>query len=267
MCPHTTQSAHQNNDDGSHQLAPSSKQLLSFAREYGLSLEESQADRIIQHLMLMLTKNQRINLTSIRDPERALVLHALDSLLFLLPLQQLTGTDDKKMQILDMGTGGGFPGIPLACVLPGQMTLLDSAGKKIMACREFVEKLGLTHKVSLVSARLEEFAGTTHGYHQFDVIVARALAPLDVLIEYATPLLAHHGHLILSKGKLDCHERDHAELTSRLCGLACVSRETIHLPESYGQRELLMYEQSSESLVRLPRKNGEARKHPLAQRH
>ena len=225
-----------------------SAKLFEWSDEYGLSLTADQIQLLLTDLKLMLEKNHILNLTSIRDPFDALVLHILDSLLFLKPL--------------DMGTGGGFPGLPLACTRPYEVTLLDSIGKKVAACSEFADHLGLSSRITCVHSRLEDYAKDIP--HSFNFVVARALSSLNVLIEYATPLLSRTGFLICGKGNPSDVELENAALSAKICNLQLVSRETYELPADYGHREFFIYRKVGSSKVKLPRKAGEAKRNPIS---
>lgn len=249
--------------------------LIKLASMVDVRLVVDQVALVVRHLQLMLELNATTNLTSVRNPVKALVLHALDSLLFARVMTELgivsaslgeeVGTSrDFSVRCLDMGTGGGFPGIPLACVLPMNVTLLDSVGKKVSACSDFVRELGLDGRVRAVHERLEEFGQMER--RGFDVVVARALASLDVLIEYAEPLVVVGGYLIFSKGTPGVQELEDVQYVSKLCGFKLVSRETSDLPYEMGTRTFFVYKKVAVSGVKLPRKVGEARKHPLALR-
>ena len=249
---------------GSETVSQALKQLLAMADAYDIKLGLREASMAVRHLQLMLVKNECVNLTAIKEPEKALVLHSLDSLLFLKVLQSQNLLLDENQKLLDMGTGGGFPGLTLACYLPCQVTLLDSVAKKVKACSEFADDLLLSDRVQCVHGRLEEYAKVIYGSQ--DVVVARALAPLDVLLEYAEPYLKRNGYLVFGKGKPDEKELSKAEYISSLLGYSNVSRETFELPYDMGHREIFVYQKTSRSKVKLPRKNGEARNNPLANR-
>ena len=238
-----------------------SAKLFEWSDEYGLSLTADQIQLLLTDLKLMLEKNHVLNLTSIREPFDALVLHILDSLLFLKPLDKLCESE-RDSTLLDMGTGGGFPGIPLACTRPYQVTLLDSVGKKVAACSEFADYLGLSSRITCVHSRLEDYAKDNP--HSFNFVVARALSSLDVLIEYATPFLSNKGYLICGKGNPSDVELNNAALSANICGLQLVSRETYELPADYGHREFYIYKIVAASKVKLPRKSGDAKRNTLS---
>ena len=245
-------------------VAEIASQLASELLTYNLSLSDMQLKQVASHLQLMLAKNERVNLTSIRDQRDALVLHSLDSLLFAKVISNHLDLCDPSMAGLDMGTGGGFPGIALACVSDLQMTLLDSVGKKVSACQEFVDILGIDNQVSCVHSRLEDFA--LEQYESFDFVTARALASLDILLEYGAPFVPQGGYFFFGKANPTKEELAASKKVAKMLGIILVSRETFELPNEYGHREIFVYQKVNPSRIKLPRKNGEARKNPLAQR-
>lgn len=268
--------------------------LANALDTFGIFLALDQIDVLLEHLRLVLEKNEVLNLTSIRDPRDGVILHVLDSAI-LVPvllaslrrasesssngsfqghLYTYTGEGVLDLQnasqslaglsYVDMGTGAGFPGIPLGILTPMRGVLVDSVGKKVNACSEFINQLALDSSLRAVHARLEDFAVENKG--QYDFVFARALAPLDVLVEYGSPLLHRGGHLVFSKGHTSDEEIANADYTASLCGVSCVSRETFELPSAYGHREVFIFEKISKAKIKLPRKNGEARRNPLSNR-
>lgn len=237
--------------------------LSRYASSYGINLTNQQAQLVVDHLRLVLHKNLQMNLTAIRNPSDSLILNSLDSLLFTCVLNRYSSSSKQKDRVLDLGTGAGFPGIPIACSTEFSVTLLDSVGKKIEACRSFIERLGLEDQVAAYSDRFETFAHDLSETNSFQFVVARAVAPLGVLIEYATPFLIPSGYLVLSKGNPTADEHEYAAIASRVCGLDFVSRETFELSEDKGHREFYVYKKVSRSRIELPRKNGQAKNSPL----
>lgn len=239
------------------------RMLENLSEQYSLGFSQHQLLLVMHHLYLMYQKNAFINLTSIRTMPDGLILHSLDSLLFARVIDEYIALDSYALA-LDMGTGGGFPGIPLAAVSNFNVKLLDSVGKKVNACNEFVEEMGLEDRVHASHARLEEFVKETG--RAFDIVTARALAKLDVLIEYAEPYVKRGGYLFFGKANPDAQEIRDAEMVAKICGFEIVSRETFELPENFGHREIVVLRKISKSKVRLPRKNGEAKNNPLSAR-
>lgn len=228
--------------------------LVETCKGYGLAITEEQAELLVTHLMLVLEKNKQVNLTAITDPEEGLVLHVVDSLLLLPYLK-----DDDAF--VDVGTGAGYPGIPLVICSPAKGTLIDSVGKKVSAVESFINELGLSDHCKADSVRAEDLA-KTHP-NSFSAVVARAVAPCNVLLEYASPLLAHNGRLILSKAPLASEEFDEGLIAAEIVGMSLVSRETLSLPDNLGEREILVYQKTCEPQIKLPRRPGMAKKRPL----
>lgn len=236
--------------------------LKDLARAYKIDLTDAQATSLLQHLDLVLEKNQVMNLTRITSVDDALILHILDSLLLLPALEQSSlHSQDPSGAVLDIGTGAGFPGIPLALLTQRSFTLMDSVGKKIRAVDEFVDALDISERVVTTNERAEKFA-LSHP-ESYDFVVARAVAGLPVLIEYAQPFLVSHGRLVVSKGRLSDEELTSGIKAAQQAGMKLVSRETLELPDSMGHREILAFEKVTKPVLKLPRPIGEAKKRPL----
>ena len=234
-------------------------QVREELSSFGIACTAEQAAALVKHLLLVIEKNKVVNLTRITDPVDAVTLHVVDSLL---PLACDAVRLARSSWFVDMGTGAGFPGIPLGIMTGAHGLLVDSVNKKVAAVSEFVRKLGAS-SLHATHARIEECVSTC-GERQ-DYVFARAVAQSNVLIEYATPLLKTGGCLILEKGRLTEEELSHAEAAARLCGLSLVSRETFELPRKLGHREILIYQRTGTARVKLPRKAGEAKRHPLGE--
>lgn len=233
------------------------EQLIDELSQFGISLTQEQAQMLVSYLGLVIEKNKVVNLTRITNPSEAVTLHLVDSLL---PLASNSLHVDESSKILDMGTGAGFPGVPVAVVTGAQALLVDSVRKKTDAVAEFVAALGLCN-VSTRHSRLEELARELTSSQ--DVVFARAVARTNVLIEYATPFLSQNGVLVVEKGRPEDDEITEAEKAAALCGLSLVSRETFELPHDLGHREILIYKKVGKSKIKLPRRTGLAKSQPL----
>lgn len=231
--------------------------LIALLDDYGISCDERRVSLLIRHLDLVIEKNKVMNLTRITDVSEALVLHVVDSLL---PLACKDVTLSSSSSFVDMGTGAGFPGIPLGIMTDAQGTLIDSVGKKVSAVNEFIATLGLDNLVA-EHGRLEDLACSLRGTQ--DYVFARALARTNILIEYAAPFLKKNGLLVVSKAYPDQDELEEAQSAGEICGLAYVSRETFELPQNLGHREILLYQKTGKAKIRLPRKAGTAKREPL----
>lgn len=165
---------------------------FSFFKQYDIELETSEEAIFRKFLDLFMEYNAHTNLSAIRTPEGIIEKHFIDSLL-LGNFVELTG------KVLDIGSGGGFPGIPLKILFPeADFTLMDSVGKKVRAMNHFIEWLGLTG-IRAVQARAEEVSKLPDYKKQFDFVVSRATAYLPQILEWAEPFLTAHGKVIVYK--------------------------------------------------------------------
>lgn len=160
--------------------------------QYGLELEDNEVRQFERFLELFLEYNAHTNLSAIRDPEGVIEKHFVDSAML---LAQLT----PHGRVLDIGTGGGFPGIPLKILLPEtEFVLLDSVGKKTKATNHFIQELGLTG-ITSIQDRAENLAKNPDYREKFDFVVSRATAYLPTILEWAKPFLKPDGTIILYK--------------------------------------------------------------------
>jgi 16S rRNA (guanine527-N7)-methyltransferase len=158
-----------------------------------------QLDLFDQFMEVFTTYNAHTNLSAIREPLAIVEKHFMDSLM----LARFEGEGLKNATILDIGTGGGFPGIPLAIISPeSYIVLLDSTGKKIRACNEFIQALGLSVRVTAYQARAEELLHLPNGsIHAgaYDFVVSRATAAMPDILTWAAPFMRSNGAIFLYK--------------------------------------------------------------------
>lgn len=229
------------------------RQLIHLSKPFGLDLSEQLACTLVMHLLYVEQVNSYINLTRINDRESGLTLHILDSLL----LARFIPSDAKSL--LDMGSGPGYPGIPLSQYLSLSTTLVDSVNKKILFDRAVIVQMEL-HEVTALHARLEELP---HLVNRFDCVVCRALASLPILIEYASPLVSMGGSLVVAKGAPDESEVSKGEAAAELCGFTFDSTSSFELPNGLGHRTVIVFKKVRSARIHLPRAIGMARKQPL----
>lgn len=210
---------------------------------------------IIKHLELVIEANKTTNITRISSFEEGMVLHVEDSLSGLLEINE-----SPEGLYGDMGSGAGFPGIPLAIETGRPTVLIDSVGKKAVLLQKFADELGLDN-VSSYGGRLEELAAERPG--QFSVLTARALSKLGSLMELAAPLLKKSGRLICYKSHIEEEELAHAVSLEKKLGLKLVSDRDFYLSDGETYRRIVTFEKVKKPTIKLPRHVGYAQKKPL----
>lgn len=206
-----------------------------------------------QHLQLVLEANQITNITAIRDYEEGWRLHVLDSFDGLPELEAAPAGP-----FADMGSGAGYPGIPLAIETGREALLIDSVQKKARILETFVQTLGLEN-VSVSGERIETVSAQHSSY--FAAVTARALSKLSVLMELASPLLQLHGHLICYKAQVEDEELQHALSLQKKLGYILYSDRLIERDDVV--RRIIVFEKVSKPSLKLPRHVGFAQKKPL----
>jgi len=211
---------------------------------------------MIDYLVRILDENQRVNLTAVREPTSAVRVHVTDSLS---ALPELLAAPEGL--VVDIGSGGGFPGVPLALATRRRTVLLDSVGRKARAVNSVLEAMGpMTCDLEVVTARAEDYAAVNPRLAA--VVVARAVAPLPALVELAAPLLQPGGVLIAMKGQPTPDEVAAGDRAAAIVGLRRISDRSFELRGGEGRR-ILTYERVGESTVPLPRRVGLAQNSPL----
>ena len=235
--------------------------VAAGAARFGMALGPEQLGRLAHYVELLLAWNQRLNLTRIVDPAEIERRHLLDSLTCALPLVD----DDRTARYcIDVGSGGGLPGIPLAVAFPAlQVTLLESAGKKAAFLREVVSELGLTG-VTVRTGRAEEAARDPDERDAYDLVVARALAPLPVALELCLPFARPGGIAVLPRGSDLADQLADGEAAAEQ--LAARLRPPVPLddPELPPGRSLVVADKLNPTPDRYPRRPGMAAKRPLS---
>ena len=232
--------------------------LIEYAAQIGISLDAAQAALMVAYSESVLQKNQQLNLTAITDPNEFIIKHLLDSLT-VANLKELSGF------VLDVGTGAGFPGVVLKIFRPEcHLMLIDSVNKKIEAIRQMTADIGV--EVELMHTRAEEMARITDKgsvYRQaFDCVVARAVAPLNILAEYCLPLVKLNGWFIAMKGATS--ENEISEATEAVKKTGGVLKRTIDILLPTGiQRTLLIFEKISNTSREYPRATKIIKSRPL----
>ena len=224
----------------------------------GLRLTTGQLRALEHYERELLTWNTRFNLTAIRDEDGVRVKHFLDSLTCLLAMR-----DTPVDRVADVGTGAGFPGIPLKIIFPTmRLTLVESVGKKVDFCRHIVTTLGL-EGVEVIQERVETLGQQTAHRESYDWVLARAVAILPALAEYLLPLVRVGGRALAMKGESGPAEAQSAERALRILGGHLRQLIPVTLPGVVEERYLVVVDKVAATPNAYPRRVGFAVKHPL----
>lgn len=228
--------------------------LIKKAEIVHISITEDQAKLFYQYMVLLVEWNEKINLTAITEPEEIILKHFIDSLTILPFIEE-----NKK--ILDIGTGAGFPGIPLKIVSPSSnVTLLDSLNKRILFLNEVMKELSLEN-IYAVHGRAEDFAHDNR--ENYDIVVSRAVARLNVLLEYMLPLTKIGGKAICMKAFDVEEELKEAKKAIQILGGELEKIEEIKLPETDIVRKIIIIRKIKSTPNQYPRKAGIPVKKPI----
>ena len=231
------------------------KLLMSAAENFGVEINVEQAEKFEGYARLLFEWNQKMNLTAITSPEGVALLHFADSLTL------LSAADFKEgASLADVGTGAGFPSVPLAIMRPDmQFTLVDSLNKRITFLEAVKSELGLDFKT--VHGRAEELGRDAKYREKFDFATARAVAGLNVLCEYCLPFVKKGGSFLAMKGPSGQEEAAQAENAVKLLGGRLSAVKEFSLGEN--DRRVIIIDKISPISQKYPRQSGKIKKSPL----
>lgn len=234
------------------------ERLQSKAEQLGIRLSEKQLEQFQCYYERLIEKNKVMNLTAITEYEEVVDKHFVDSIL-LGSVKELSG----KKRVIDVGTGAGFPGIPLKIVYPElEITLLDSLNKRVKFLNEVIEELGLTG-IQTVHSRAEDLAQDAVHRQQYDICVSRAVANLATLSEYCIPFVKQGGYFISYKSTQIEEELKQAKKAVQVLGGTLEQIETVQIPGTTIERQFVMIRKSGTTPKKFPRKAGTASKTPI----
>jgi 16S rRNA (guanine527-N7)-methyltransferase len=242
--------------------------LMAGASALGLALGPAQVEAFVRYREYLLCWNRRVNLTAIVAPEAVEVLHFLDSLTCALPLLQRwgEGTAIPPLRCIDVGSGAGFPGLPLKIALPQlQMVLLEATAKKAAFLTAIVAELGLSG-VEVVAERAEAFAHVPAHREAYDAAFARALAPLPTLFELTLPFLRLGGLLVAPRKGDVAAELAAAAYACEVLGGGAPAVVPVTVPPLADGRVLVVVEKARRTPPAYPRRPGLPAKRPLLAR-
>jgi 16S rRNA (guanine527-N7)-methyltransferase len=232
--------------------------LIDGAKTLGIALTEEKVDKFILYKKLLKEWNQKINITSITDDIEIDIKHFIDSIT---PLK--TDLFEKKLKVIDIGTGGGFPGIPLKIVKEElEVVLLDSLNKRITFLNEVIDSLQLKDIVA-IHGRAEELGRDKEHREKYDIAISRAVASLNTLSEYSLPFVKVGGYFISMKGPEFEEELMEAKKGIEILGGKIIDKKIITLPESDINHSLIIIKKIKETSTKYPRGGGKPKKKPL----
>lgn len=228
--------------------------------ELNITLTDEQIEQFLQYYEMLVEKNKVMNLTGITEYEEVIQKHFLDSLSLIRVIPDIAS---QKLTVIDLGTGAGFPGIPLKIAFPElEITLMDSLNKRILFLQEVIDALGLK-KVSAVHGRAEEMAFNATHRQQYDLCVSRAVSNLAVLTEYCLPFVKKGGLFVSYKSADSDAEIQEGKKAISILGGKLTSVDKFQLPDSDLRRALVCIKKVKDTPKKYPRKAGTPAKLPL----
>ena len=233
--------------------------LAARGAEAQLSFTEEQLAQFTRYYELLVETNKVMNLTAITEPEEVAVKHMVDSL-----LAYEDGMQGKTL--VDVGTGAGFPGVPLKIYCPSlKVTLVDSLGKRLRFLEQVIDELGLKG-IRCEHLRAEDAGRSKKHREQYDYVTARSVARLSVLSEYCLPLAKKGGQFIALKGSRFAEEIEEGEAAVKILGGKIISAEPVKLPGLDDGRAIIKIAKIKATPAQYPRKAGTPEKQPLGSR-
>lgn len=233
--------------------------LAARGAEAQLSFTEEQLAQFTRYYELLVETNKVMNLTAITEPEEVAVKHMVDSL-----LAYEDGMQSKTL--VDVGTGAGFPSVPLKIYCPSlKVTLVDSLGKRLRFLEQVIDELGLKG-IRCEHLRAEDAGRSKKHREQYDYVTARAVARLSVLSEYCLPLAKKGGQFIALKGSRFAEEIEEGEAAVKILGGKIISAEPVKLPGLDDGRAIIKIAKIKATPAQYPRKAGTPEKQPLGSR-
>ncbi len=233
-----------------------------FWQALGWHPQPEQLRQLNQLQELLREWNGRVNLTRLVEGNDFWINQIFDSLW---PLQHLLKTGVTPRHCIDVGTGGGFPGLAIAIALPGaEMTLLDSVGRKTAAVQAMAEGIGLAGRVRVRTERIEATGHDPGSRQRFDLAVARAVAAAPVVAEYLVPLLSRDGEALLYRGQWSDNDEQALNQALKPLQAEVIGVQQTHLPDDRGIRHVLTVKSCGLCPATYPRAIGIPAKFPLS---
>ena len=228
----------------------------NYLENLNISLNEEQIEKFYKYMNLLIEWNEKINLTAIIKPEEIILKHFIDCL-------TIEKYIEKNSKVIDVGTGAGFPGIPLKIVREDlEITLVDSLNKRLVFLNEVIANLKLEN-INVIHSRAEELGKNKNYREKFDVATSRAVANLSTLSEYLIPFVKINGKCISMKSAYINEEVNKAKNAIKILGGKIVSKDIFNLPKSDLGRSVIVIEKVKNTPKNFPRKPGTPAKEPI----
>ncbi len=232
------------------------EELLEKASILSVRFSVEQMEQFYKYMNLLIEWNEKMNLTAIIEPSEIILKHFIDSITILKDIK-----DDST--VVDVGTGAGFPGIPLSIMNPTlKITLVDSLNKRLIFLQEVIKELNLKN-VELIHARAEEFGRNKKYREKFDIATSRAVANLATLSEYLLPLVKINGQAISMKAGNASQEIEEAQKAIKTLGGHINRIDEFYLPQTDIARTIIIIDKIKETPNQYPRKAGTPSKEPI----
>lgn len=230
--------------------------FINQSSNLNVNITESQIEQFVLYMRILQKWNENINLTTIIKDEDILQKHFIDCLTILPYI-------NKKSNLIDVGTGAGFPGIPIKIVKQDiEVTLLDSLNKRVNFLQEVITNLNLSN-IKTIHGRAEDSGKNPNLREKFDVAISRAVAPLNILVEYLMPLVKKGGQCICMKGNNIEEELKSSKKAIDILGGELEKVDEFYLPQSDIKRNIIVIRKIKDTPSKYPRKAGTPSKEPI----
>lgn len=233
------------------------KTIIELSRKIDVEIDEQMCKQFYQYMKLLLEWNEKINLTAITEENEVILKHFIDSL-------TINKYIEEGETIIDIGTGAGFPGIPLAITkMENKITLVDSLNKRINFLLKVKDALKLNN-VEAIHGRVEEIGKKCNHREHYNVVTSRAVAKLNILLEYMMPLVKVGGKCICMKGSNIDEEIEQSKKALNILGGEIIKVDKMVLPSTDISRNIILIKKVRETPKQYPRKPGTPAKEPIA---
>ena len=229
--------------------------MIELSKQINIDLTDKQIDMFYKYMTLLIEWNEKINLTAITNQDEIILKHFIDSITIMKYIE-------KDKEIVDVGTGAGFPGIPVSIISNNKIILVDSLNKRINFLNEIINKLQL-NSIQAIHSRAEDFGQNKNYREKFDISVSRAVANLSTLVEYLLPLVKVGGKCICMKGSDVQEEVESAKYGIKELGGQIEKVDEFCLPGTEIKRNIIIIKKIKETSNKYPRKAGMPSKQPL----